>query len=224
MNHINNPGRTGFKGLLIGGLVAGALGLALSEQPYTNPEATKRGESPSTTDTGMMGTGQTPSSQGTGGSSMDQAGSAQLPPNVTPGWKIRVCSEKTKADNINFMISPAEKGSKASGKSSSTTGSMSDKTQTSEGQAGTGSEPTAQSGETGSMGQTAMWSRGEPTVIPVPSDLREADRIKIEATPGQKDQKASVCLLYNDHVAKKLNFDDREVSTVRKTESGECGC
>jgi hypothetical protein len=53
--------------------------------------------------------------------------------------------------------------------------------------------------------------------------LREADRIRIEAV-GQEGKDASVCVLYNDHVAKKLRFDDHQVSTVKKTETSECGC
>jgi len=128
-----------------------------------------------------------------------------LPPNVTPGWKIRVCSEKTKADQINFKFAP--EGSK----SSKSTGA-------------TGSPESKGVGGTGMAEQTASWSRGEASEINLPSEVRDADKIRVEATPSQKDKKASVCLIYDDHVAKKLNFDDREVSTVKSTDNGECGC
>ncbi len=222
MNRFKNSGGPGFKGLLLGSLMAGALGLALS-QPSTYG-----------TPAGNAGTQQTPSTQsepsqtGQSGATMSAPTSAgQLPPNVTAGWKIRVCSEKTKADNINFTLSPGGKSAKPMGKSSKSTSSMSDKTATIEepiAQGGAMDQPGA-TGETGTISQqTAMWSRGEPTEIAVPTELREVERLKIEAVPGQKDKGASVCLIYNDHVAKKLNFDDREVSTVKKTETGECGC
>ncbi|MDQ3000690.1 MAG: hypothetical protein M3Y08_05460 [Fibrobacterota bacterium] len=261
MNSFNFSGGA-FKGLLVGGLMAGALGLAYSDQ------GSKRGSDDQT-----MGQSQTdqygiPSQQGTGqsgtstlgGTGATGAGAAMLPPNVTPGWKIRVCSEKTKATNINFKISSADKGVKAkgsagSGKMGSETGAMGS------GQTGTmGSGQGGASGsETGSMGrdnaqatdltgatgtpgttdptatggvgttgaageQTAMWSQGEPTVISLPAELQNVERLRIEAVPGEKDRNASVCVLYNDHVAKKMNFDDRQVSTVKSTEKAECGC
>ena len=38
-----------------------------------------------------------------------------LPPNVTPGWKIRVCSEKTKVDNITFRFSRPGQDEKGAG-------------------------------------------------------------------------------------------------------------
>ncbi|MDB5102659.1 MAG: hypothetical protein JWP91_348 [Fibrobacteres bacterium] len=270
MYRFKNSGGPGLKGLLLGSLMAGAMGLALSEQSSTYGAKDD-----------AMGSQQ--SSQTSQSGSATGSSAAQLPPNVTPGWKIRVCSEKTKADQIQFRISQADQGAKGamksgsksgsaknSGSMSSSTGSMSpDNTGSSQtdleeqgrhaqsGQGGTdahtqtlggsGSQTgetqsgstdqsgqTAQSGQatqpgmtdqSGAIGQqTASWSRGEPTEIPLPSALRESDRIKVEATPGQKNKMASACLIYNDHVAKKLNFDDREVSTVRKTESGECGC
>ncbi len=71
---------------------------------------------------------------------------------------------------------------------------------------------------------SATWTRGEATEINLPTGLREADLIRIEAAPAQKDQDASVCLSYNDHVAKKLTFDDLEVSMAKSTDNGECGC
>lgn len=233
MNRYKFSGGSGFKGLLVGGLMAGALGLAYSDQ------GSKSGSNDQT-----MGQSQTdqygiPSQQGTGqsgtgtlgGTGATDAGAAMLPPNVTPGWKIRVCSERTKATNINFKISSADKGAKAkgsagSGKTGSETESMaSDKTQA--------TDPTGTTGQTGTGGagtmgaaveQTAMWSQGEPTVISLPAELQNVERLRIEAVPGEKDQTASVCVLYNDHVAKKMNFDDREVSTIKSTEKAECGC
>jgi hypothetical protein len=210
--------------MVFGGLVAGALGLALAaggssssssgtQNPATYPPdisaspAVDTGISPtpmgsSSPDKSSAGTASRPSS-GKYGSGME--GNPSLPPNVTPGWKIRVCSEKTKADQINFKFTPA--GSKSS-KSMGATGNPESK--------GVGG--------TGMAEQTASWSRGEASEINLPAEVRDADKIRIEATPSQKDKKASVCVIYDDHVAKKLNFDDREVSTVKSTDNGECGC
>ncbi len=223
-------------GLLIGGMVAGALGLALSagspssvstspklpgsatdsassqyglpSDPSVGPSATGR-----TSDKSSAGTGN-PASSGKYGSGME--GSAALPPNVASGWKIRVCSEKTKADQINFRFSLADKNAKAGAKGTA-------------GAEGTGyggsSDPASDNAVNPALSdQTVSWSRGEATEIKAPGDLRDADKIRLEATPSQKDRKSSICVIYNDHVAKKLNFDDREVSTIKSTDNGECGC
>lgn len=239
------PHKAGFRvpGVLLGGMMAGALGLALAAD--VSPSASPRvptdpvtGKSDSYTpglanpsaDTGMSSA--TGSSQGgssrTGASATGSAsssgkygsameGSSSLPPNVTPGWKIRVCSEKTKADQINFKFTPA--GSKtAKGSSTGATGSPS-----STGIGGSGAVNDAATNAALSD-QTASWTRGEASEINLPSGVRDADKIRIEATPAQKDKKASICVIYDDHVAKKLNFDDREVSTVKSTDNGECGC
>lgn len=220
--------------LLMGGLVAGSLGLVSAAQPpdsrgdagnlgsgsaQTAPYDTARGSSPPTSGGPMMDTSMA-------GTVSDAAGN--LPPNVTPGWKIRVCSERTKVDNITFRISQPEKSDrsgKASGKpyGSKTTA---DQAQAREGatQEGTAGQGTAGMTDTASMvQQTAIWSRGSASEIALPTGFREADRIRIEAI-GQKNQDAHVCVLYDDHVARKLTFEDREVATLRKTETGECGC
>ncbi|MDB5049377.1 MAG: hypothetical protein JWO30_2448 [Fibrobacteres bacterium] len=230
------PGGSGTKGLLMAGLVAGAFGLALSNQGTYGSQSSGSGAMGRDDTSSQSGQyGGTGSAGGTG-----MTGAAQLPPNVTPGWKIRVCSEKTKASNINFSITSADKkaagstkeqsgtgGSMGSG-SMGGTGSASDNSQSSGGSATESTQPSgteAQTGATGTMSpQTAMWSQGEPTEITLPTELQSSDRIRLEATPGEKNKEASVCVLYNDHVAKKLKFDDKEVSTVKKTETGECGC
>jgi hypothetical protein len=235
MNASRHNGGSRAPGLLIGGMVAGAIGLALSAgNPSAAASATKD-EGPAagaygqygmpTSDTGLgssatggsshrssAGTGN-PSSSGQYGSGME--GSASLPPNVASGWKIRVCSEKTKADQINFRFSMADKA-KSGAKGTA-------------GAEGTGyggsSNPAKDSSVNAALSdQTISWTRGEATEIKAPNDLRDADRIRLEATPSQKDKKSSICVLYNDHVAKKLNFDDREVSTIKSTDNGECGC
>lgn len=231
MNSSPNKAGSRLPGLLIGGMVAGALGLALAidGDPSASPRVPSdpvTGKSDSyapglanpAADTGMSsatgsyGTGHHASS-GKYGSGTEA--STSLPPNVTPGWKIRVCSEKTKADQINFKFTPA--GSKSS-KGNAATGSPS-----STGVGGSGSANDA-SANAGVTNQTASWSRGEASEINLPSAVRDADKIRIEATPSQKDKKASVCVIYDDHVAKKMNFDDREVSTVKSSDNGECGC
>jgi hypothetical protein len=224
MNSSPNKAGSRLPGLLIGGMVAGALGLALAidgdpsasprvpsdpvtgkSDSYTPGLANPAADTGMSSATGSYGTGHHASS-GKYGSGTEA--STSLPPNVTPGWKIRVCSEKTKADQINFKFTPA--GSKsAKGNATGATGS-------STGMGG--------SGTAGDADQTASWSRGEASEIKVPSGVRDADKIRIEATPSQKDKKASVCVIYDDHVAKKMNFDDREVSTVKSSDNGECGC
>lgn len=196
-------------GLLFGGLVAGALGLALAAGSGTSSAGTAE-SSP----TGKYGSG--------------MEGASSLPPNVTPGWKIRVCSERTKADQINFKISPeGNKGSKG-GSGMGATGSAGSSGMGGSGSSAGSSNPANDASVNAALSErsehTASWTRGEATEINLPSDLRGADRIRVEATPSQKDKKASVCLIYDDHVAKKLNFDDREVSSVKNTDNGECGC
>lgn len=260
MNRFNFSGGAGFKGLLVGGLMAGALGLAYSDQgsKSKSDDQTMGQSQTDPSGTSQQGTGAT--GTGTmGGTGATDAGAAMLPPNVTPGWKIRVCSERTKASNINFKISSADKGSKAKGAAGSETGAMgsgqpgtmssgqggaagsetgtmgSDNTQATDQTGATGTTgATGQTGTTGGSGQTgaagtpgeqtAMWSQGEPTVISLPAELQNVERLRIEAVPGESNQNASVCVLYNDHVAKKMNFDDRQVSTIRSTEKAECGC
>jgi hypothetical protein len=154
-----------------------------------------------------------------------ETSSSSLPPNVTPGWKIRVCSEKTKADQISFKFTP--EGSKSSRGSSgmSGTGGSGATGMGGSGNNGAASNPANDASVNAELSdQTASWSRGEASEINLPTGVRNADKIRIEATPSQKDKKASICVIYDDHVAKKLNFDDREVSTVKTTDNGECGC
>ena len=206
-------------GLLIAGMVAAACGLALSASgSSSSSSASEKGAA--TGSSGQYGmpssdTGMSPSAKGSAGRS--GAGTAALPPNVTPGWKIRVCSEKTKADQISFKFMPDNKGAKAG---TGAAGSAST------GMGGSGSaNPANDPAVIAALSeQTATWSRGEATEIKLPSGLRDAERIRVEASPSQKDKSASVCLIYNDHVAKKLNFDDREVSMAKSTDNGECGC
>jgi hypothetical protein len=224
MNKTNFYGGSGFRSMILSGIVAGSIGFALSDEltPSTGTDGAGRSQM-GRRDTSQQNS-QYQGESGFGGAGKGEAeknmGSAmQLPPNVTPGWKIRVCSEKTQASMINFKISSADKGTTSmkngygtggSGATGDSMGSPSDKTQA----AGT-SMP---------MMQTAMWSQGEPTEITLPAELQTAEKIKLEAMPGEKNKEVSACVLYNDHVAKKLKFDSKNVSTVKKTETGECGC
>lgn len=160
---------------------------------------------------GTTGTGGTGATDATGSSAVGMTGTP-LPPNVSPGWKIRVCSEKTKADNLTFRFSHGDKpksGMQGTGGAEGTGVG---------GASGTGSDATA-----GMQEQTASWSRGESSEITVPASLRNAEKIKVEAT-GDKDKRSSVCVIYDDHVAKQLSFKDRDVSTVKRDASGTCGC
>jgi hypothetical protein len=138
--------------------------------------------------------------------------SGSLSPNIMPGWKIRVCSEKTKADQINFKFTPtgskSSYGTGASGSSSSGIG-------------GTGASDSAMGAA--NPEQSTSWTRGEATEINVPSELRQADKLRIEATPSQKDKKASICL-----VMKMQGFQGAEARDLwgtkgnRDGETGEC--
>jgi hypothetical protein len=221
-------------GLLIGGLVAGAVGLALcaGTPPATSSSTNDQGNGPgasgqyglpstdpnvgssptgNTSDRSSAGTGN-PASTGKYGSGME--GSAAAPGNG--GWKIRVCTEKTKADQINFRFSMADAKGKNGAKGTA-------------GAEGTGyggsSNPAADTSVNSALSdQNVSWSRGGATEIKAPSEMRGADKIRLEAVPAQKNQKSSVCVIYNDHVAKKLNFDDREVNTIKSTDNSECGC
>jgi hypothetical protein len=248
MNALHRKGAR-FPGLLAGGLLAGALGLALaatgtsSSSTTQDPAAGKSGSRTpgmsgrASADTGMNAAGSasgsqgsrssagtaSPSSTGKYGSGME--GASSLPPNVTPGWKIRVCSEKTKADQIQFKFTPEGKKGSKGGAGTGATGSSGSTGMGGSGSSSGSSNPANDASVNAALSeQTASWSRGEASEINLPSSLRDADKIRIEATPSQKDKKASICVIYDDHVAKKLSFDDREVSTVKNTDNGECGC
>lgn len=186
--------------------------------------------SPGTPSTGAASPAPSSSMPGASGPTMDTTltgtvsnAAGDLPPNVTPGWKIRICSERTKVDNLTFRISQAgsmDRSGKATGKpyGSKTTADQASANQ------GSSAGTTGMTSDTSSMvQQTAIWSRGSSSEIAVPTALREADRIRIEAI-GQDDKDAHVCVLYNDHVARKMTFEEREVATLRKTENAECGC
>lgn len=245
-NH-SNSGKT-IKGLVAGGMLAAAMGLAVSQSatPYGSGSS---GANPGSAQDQTMSSPGAPAQ--TGGQANPNPSDASMPGSVSAnpnaagaasaintntGWRIRVCSEKTKAQSINFNLSPV--GSSGSAKQSanmpstesypgaSMPGAASPDLSSTTGSSPSGTAATSGTSATGAaMGpETASWNRGEATLIPVPGSLGDADKIRVEAIPGEKNQKASVCLLYNDHVAKKLNFDDREVSTVKKTQTGECGC
>jgi hypothetical protein len=196
---------------VVGGMTAGLVGLALAAGTAAiQPDVDE--QSPTGQNTPAPGTYEE-AQPGMGGSAMENQ--SALPPNVSPGWKIRVCSEKTKAEKIQFKVTPLE-------------------SKTSKGMGGTEGSGEAGMGGTGSSQDTSMsaapaeqratWTRGESTEVALPAELRDSDRIRIEASPFEKDQQASICLIYDDHVAKKLNFDDHKVSTVRSSDNGECGC
>lgn len=211
-----------FKGLMAGGLLAGAAGLGFGQgapgagSPETGIDTNMAAEQGSG---GGMG-----GSSGAGQPGQPQAGAdqASLPPNVAPGWKIRVCSEKTMAQNIDFRISPAEdkkKGGqaraqdKASGQAAKAEGAV------------TGETAGGEAGMARTQGQeTASWSRGEATLIAVPQSMANMEQIRIETIPAQKDMKSEVCVLYNDHVTKRISFQDRKETTVKMDDNATCGC
>lgn len=207
IKRINNSGMS-LRGLIAGGLLAGSVGLGFGEGTYGSPSTPPAGPGgtaiPSAEEQGQGG------SQGPG---MATADAIALPPNVAPGWKIRVCSEKTKASSIAFTVMPAEDKSAKSGKKAGDKASASgDETVTDQTAAAAGTH------------ETASWNQGDASLINLPESVARLERIKIEAIPGQKDMKSEVCVLYNDHVAKRLTFDDKETATVKMTESGTCGC
>jgi hypothetical protein len=199
------------RGLVAGGLLAGAVGLGFGGGSYGTPSSTTPSASgtaiPSDDDLGEGG------SKGPG---MAAAEPAALPPNVAPGWKVRVCSEKTKASSIAFKVTSAD--DKAAGKNSKGEKKAADKTAS--------GDPTVtdQTAPSAGMHETASWNQGDPSLINFPESVSRLEKIRIEAVPGQKDMRSEVCVLYNDHVAKKLTFDDKEIATVKMNESGACGC
>lgn len=197
------------RGLIAGGLLAGSVGLGFGEGNYgTLPGSSGAPGTagPSAEDRGEGG------SKGPGMTTADAA--TALPPNVAPGWKIRVCSEKTKSSSISFKLMPADdksdKPAKSGKKATDRAAAAADPTVTDQAAAGTH--------------ETASWNQGDPSLINLPESVSRLEKIRIEATPGQKDMSSEVCVLYNDHVAKKLSFDDREVATIRMSENGSCGC
>jgi hypothetical protein len=202
------------RSLIAGGLLAGALGLGYGENggAYGSP-AGNYGDIPADdqTGTGVSDDKGAGGSQGPGTASA----TAALPPNVAAGWKIRVCSEKTKAQSISFRVGSSEMKGKDKR-------SMKD-------EGGTGGSATSgEGGSASASGQTALetatWNQGDPTLITLPESVANLDKIKIEATPAQKDMKSEVCVLYNDHVTKKISFDEKNEVTTKMDDHGTCGC
>ncbi len=144
-------------------------------------------------------------SSGPGHQPQAQSDVSALPPNVAPGWKIRVCSEKTKAQTINFKISHPDQ--------------KTDKSAKEKNKAKNGASMAPSQGQ-----EMATWSQGDPSLITIPAAFSKSEKIKIEAMPAQKDMSSEVCVLYNDHVTTKLSFDDREEATVKMDDNGTCGC
>lgn len=175
--------------LVAGGMLAGALGLGFAGPGTTSGSDNGAYDNSSAPDKTM--------------NKSEPGAATELPPNVAPGWKIRVCSEKTKADKIQFKFTPGDK--------------KEDKMKSAKDKTGGATQPSSSEDFT-------AWNRGDSTLISVPSDLREVEKLRIEAAPSQKNAKSIICVIYNDHVTKKMSFDDREVSTVKATETGECGC
>jgi hypothetical protein len=220
---VKNPGTT-LRGLLAGAVLAGAVGLGFAGGDKRKEGS--RGAAGPAVQEDQLGIG---GSQGPG----MQPADAALPPNVAPGWKIRVCSERTQAQSVSFRISDAKQ--KQDKQSRNRQGQARDPEQATgqtPGQAtGTGGsadpsmDPGSAQGQPQASGQEmASWSRGDPSLITIPETFSQVERIKIEAIPGQDKMKTSACVLYNDHVAKKIDFDTRKEFTVRMDDKGTCGC
>lgn len=208
IKRMNSSGMS-LRALIAGGLLAGSVGLGFGEGTYGSPNGTPA------TPPGAGGTAE-PSAEdrGVGGSQgpgMATADAAALPPNVAPGWKIRVCSEKTKAQSISFRVMSADDKSAKAGKKA---------------KAKAGGDPavTDQTTAAAATEETATWSKGEASLINLPESVARLERIRIEATPAQEDMNSEVCVLYNDHVTKKMSFDDKETATVKMDDNGTCSC
>lgn len=210
---VKDTGMT-LKALLVSGALAGAIGLG-----YAGGDKQKEGSK------GASAPAAQEEDLGVGGSvGPGASAAAALPPNVAPGWKIRVCSEKTKAQSISFRISDAsqkqDKHSKAGSRDQDTSTGK-----TGEGTGTGGSSGPTMDQRAGMAGQEmATWSQGEPSVITIPETFSKVEKLKIEAIPGQDKMKTSACVLYNDHVTKKIEFDSRKEYTVKMDESSTCGC
>lgn len=192
------------RALVAGGLLAA--GLAFGEGNYsTLGESSEPGTGIPRDDEGTGGT------KGPGMSPTTTGQAAGLPPNVAPGWKIRVCSEKTKAQSINFKVSNADdKSAKADKKE--------------KGAYGAGGSAEGATSAAAMAHESASWTQGDASIINLPETVANYEKIRIEATPAQKDAKSEVCVLYNDHVTKKISFDDKSETTVKMTETGSCSC
>jgi hypothetical protein len=187
------------KGLIAGGLLAGAVGLGYGAGDYGSKE--EGGQTGAATEQ-EEGTG-------VGGSAGPGMTQADLPPNVAPGWKIRVCSEKTKAQQINFRVSP---GKQQKGTAQGAAGT---------GEGGAGEDQAQTQAQNQEM---ASWSKGDPTMINLPEAFNNNQELRIETIPAQENMKSEVCVLYNDHVTKKISFDGRKETTVKMDQSGSCPC
>lgn len=204
------PAASRFPVLLRAGLAVAAMGLAhaggTGSTPSSHPEAGTYG----TPDHLPQGTG-TMGQPGYGGSGPAAGEGSAFEAAMAPqGWRIRVCSEKTKADQIKFTIGTGDKP-KAGAKATGSAG-------------GTGVGGSGSAGDAVSPDRTVTWTRGEATEMKLPLELRTAEKIRVEAVPGKKDEKASICVIYDDHVAMSMTFNDRETGTVKRTETAACGC
>lgn len=227
---VKSPG-TALRSLAAGGLLAASLGLGTGFGAGGYGSGGDYEED--------RGTGASQEEKGAGGGQVTgMVQSASLPPNVTPGWKIRVCSEKTKAQSITFTFSPVGETSKSKSPSTEKTygtggsgeaegsGVPGGHGAQDTGTAGGGSEPGmgGAASDTALLKETSTWQSGDPSLIVLPEHLSMNEKIRIQATPDRKDAKSEVCVLYNDHVAKKISFDETNTTTVKTTDNGTCGC
>ena len=71
------------------------------------------------------------------------------------------------------------------------------------------------------------WYRGQATDIPYPIDLRYAGEVWIGARTTDNDRNGYVCLMYNDHKVKHLDFDkstEDEEHEKHRDDSDGCDC
>ena len=82
-------------------------------------------------------------------------------------------------------------------------------------------------GDTASHRFLANWQRGQPTDFQYPIDLRYAGEVFIGARVTDNDRNGNVCLMYNYHKVKHLDFDkanEDEEHEKHRDDSDDCDC
>ena len=71
------------------------------------------------------------------------------------------------------------------------------------------------------------WQRGQPSDVRYPIDLRYAGEVWIGARVTEDGRNGYVCLMYDDHKVKHLDFDsghDDEPHEQHRDDSDDCDC
>jgi hypothetical protein len=125
-----------------------------------------------------------------------------------PGWHIRVCADPRLTESNGLILSAGSGGDSFSHRIIDIRGNR---------------MPLTPEGKP----VQATWVRGQPNDIPYPIELRFAGEVWIGARVTQDRRNGYVCLMYDDHKVKHLDFDSGntdEPHEKHRDDSDDCKC